>query len=207
MDMGDRIKELRILNGWSQEELGERLGLKRAAINKYETGSVENIKRSTIQKMADIFGVSPAYLLAFDDEEENETKKVEVRMIPLVGKIPAGEPILAEENIERYIPVISTSIKNDGIYFFLDVVGDSMNLEFQEGSKLLLEKDADYTTGDIAAVRINGNDATVKKVAFDDRSVTLIPMSNNPEHRPKTYYKDEIDICFEGKVVQVIKEY
>lgn len=207
MDMGDRIKELRISKGWSQEELGERLGLKRAAINKYETGSVENIKRSTIQTMADIFGVSPAYLLAFDDDEAKKYMSLEVRMIPLVGKIPAGEPLLAEENIERYIPVISSSIKKEGLYYFLDVVGDSMNLEFQEGSKLLLEKDADYTTGDIAAVRINGDDATVKKIALDERSVTLIPMSSNPIHQPKTYYKDEIEIVFEGKVVQVIKEY
>lgn len=207
MDMGDRIKELRISKGWSQEELGERLGLKRAAINKYENGSVENIKRSTIQTLADIFGVSPAYIMAFDDSEESPKQSVEVRMIPLVGKIPAGEPILAEENIERYIPVISDSIRKDATYYFLDVMGDSMNLEFQEGSKLLLEKDADYNTGDIAAVRINGDEVTVKKIAIDERSVTLIPMSSNPEYQPRTYYKDEIDIIFEGKVVQVIKEY
>lgn len=66
--MAFRIKRLRIAKGLSQEELGDKLGLKRAAINKYETGHVENIKRSVIQKMAYVLDVSPAYLLAFDDE-------------------------------------------------------------------------------------------------------------------------------------------
>lgn len=44
--MGDRIKRLRFENNWTQEELGNRVGLKRAAINKYEKGNVENMRRN-----------------------------------------------------------------------------------------------------------------------------------------------------------------
>ena len=67
--MAQRIKELRKEAGLTQEELGEKLGLQKSAIAKYESGRVENIKRSTIQAMADLFGVKPSYILGFDEED------------------------------------------------------------------------------------------------------------------------------------------
>ena len=70
MLMAERIKELRLAAGLTQEELGEKIGLQKSAIAKYENGRVENIKRSTIQAMADLFGVKPSYILGFDEEEE-----------------------------------------------------------------------------------------------------------------------------------------
>ncbi|WP_245186908.1 helix-turn-helix domain-containing protein [Enterococcus larvae] len=69
--MGDRIKRLRIEQGLTQEELGNRVGLKRAAINKYEKGNVENMKRSIVEKMSSIFNVSPSYLMALEEPENN----------------------------------------------------------------------------------------------------------------------------------------
>lgn len=67
-----RIKELRLKNGLTQEELADKLGLKKSAIAKYENGRVENIKRSIIQKMSNIFDCSPAYLMGWD-ESTNDT--------------------------------------------------------------------------------------------------------------------------------------
>lgn len=69
MDMGERIKKLRTDRGMTQEELGKILGVKKAAIQKYESGSVENLKRSSIKILATTFGVSPSYLMGFDEEE------------------------------------------------------------------------------------------------------------------------------------------
>ena len=71
MSMAERIKELRLAAGLTQEELGEKIGLQKSAIAKYENGRVENIKRSTIQAMADLFGVKPSYILGFDEEDES----------------------------------------------------------------------------------------------------------------------------------------
>lgn len=70
MTMGERIKQLREKNGMTQEELGEYLGVQKSAIRKYEKGSVENIKRTSIKKMADLFKVSPAYLMCFDEQNK-----------------------------------------------------------------------------------------------------------------------------------------
>ncbi len=79
-NLGTKIKELRILNEMSQEELGRRIGVQRAAVNKYEKGSVTNIPINTIEKIADIFEVSPTYLLGW--VEPNETSlSMEVHII------------------------------------------------------------------------------------------------------------------------------
>ena len=65
--MGNRIRECRRKAGLSQEELGIILGVKSAAIGKYEKGIVENIPRSSIAKMAELFNVKPSWLMGYDD--------------------------------------------------------------------------------------------------------------------------------------------
>lgn len=66
--MAKRIKECRTQHGLTQEELAAKLGLKKSAIAKYENGRVENIKRTTIEQMADIFECSPSYLMGWSNE-------------------------------------------------------------------------------------------------------------------------------------------
>jgi len=68
---GTRIRELRLLTNMSQEELGKRVGVQRAAINKYEKGTVENIPIKTIEKIAMIFDVSPNYIVGWDNHNSN----------------------------------------------------------------------------------------------------------------------------------------
>lgn len=77
MGMAERIKEKRIESGLTQEELGEKLGLQKSAIAKYENGRVENIKRSVIADMAKIFNCSPTYLMDFDEPEVVRSNKAE----------------------------------------------------------------------------------------------------------------------------------
>lgn len=69
--IGSRIRELRTLSGLSQEELGNRVGVQRAAINKYEVGSVTNIPIATIEKMAMVFDVSPTYIVGWTEANSN----------------------------------------------------------------------------------------------------------------------------------------
>ena len=65
--MAKRIKECRLKYGFTQEELADKLGLKKSAIAKYENGRVENIKRTTIEEMANIFECNPSYLMGWND--------------------------------------------------------------------------------------------------------------------------------------------
>lgn len=70
--MGERIRQLRESHGMTQEELGEKIGVQKAAIMKYEKGNVENIKRTSIKIMSELFNVSPCYLMGLDEERLSE---------------------------------------------------------------------------------------------------------------------------------------
>ena len=69
---GTKIKYLRQLTGLSQEELGRRVGVQRAAINKYEKGTVTNIPIQTIEKIAAVFDVSPTYIVGWNGGNDNQ---------------------------------------------------------------------------------------------------------------------------------------
>jgi transcriptional regulator with XRE-family HTH domain len=96
---GTRIKELRILSGLSQEELGRRVGVQRAAINKYEKGSVTNIPLSTIEKMAAVFEVSPTYIVGWDDSKMDQLA-LEVKILQGVSKFYGKDSV---ELLECYM--------------------------------------------------------------------------------------------------------
>lgn len=68
--MGENIRELRLKHKMTQEELGSYIGVKKSAIRKYESGMVENIPRSSIKKMADLFDVKPSYLMGWESQKK-----------------------------------------------------------------------------------------------------------------------------------------
>ena len=80
MNPGIRIKELRTIADMYQEELGRRVDVQRAAIQKYEKGTVENIPLRTIEKIANVFNVSPTYIVGWDNIVENPLS-AEVRVL------------------------------------------------------------------------------------------------------------------------------
>lgn len=97
MDMGKRLKELRQQKGDTQETIGNIIGVSKATIMKYEKGLVENLKRSSIEKLANYFNVSPSYLMCLD-ETKTDALGNPVTDIPLLGIVKAGYDYLAREN-------------------------------------------------------------------------------------------------------------
>lgn len=102
---GTRIKELRSLAGMSQEELGKRVGVQRAAIQKYEKGTVENIPIRTIEKIATVFDVSPTYIVGWNGDEGNPLA-VEVKVLQGVKRFYGNDSV---ELLEGY-----TNLNADG---------------------------------------------------------------------------------------------
>ena len=96
---GEKIRYLRQLTNMSQEELGRRVGVQRAAINKYEKGSVTNIPLNTIEKIARVFDVSPTYIVGWDDTATNPLS-AEVRVLQGVGRFYGKDTV---EIIEGYV--------------------------------------------------------------------------------------------------------
>lgn len=96
---GTRIKYLRSLSNMSQEELGRRVGVQRAAINKYEKGSVTNIPIATIEKIANVFNVSPTFIVGWNNSESNPLA-TEVRIIQGIKRFYGADAV---ELLESYI--------------------------------------------------------------------------------------------------------
>lgn len=93
MKMGEYIKQLRLQRGWSQDELGKKVNVNRAAVNKWETGVVENIKRSTIRDLAKVFDVSPSDLMCWDDDSNLSKVQSEVEICELLEQNYGKEAI------------------------------------------------------------------------------------------------------------------
>ena len=89
---GERIKYLRKLSSMSQEELGRRIGVQRAAINKYENGSVTNIPIATIEKIAKVFDVSPTYIVGWHEDAYNSLA-MEVKVLQGIKKFYGSEAV------------------------------------------------------------------------------------------------------------------
>ena len=103
MSVGENIKTLRLERGWTQEELGDRLGVKKAAVQKYESGQVQNLKQTTIRKLCEIFDKNPSYFI-FDDLEER--LRVEVDCIEEIQRM------FGEHAVELLETFVSLSGKN-----------------------------------------------------------------------------------------------
>ena len=73
MTTGERIRQLRIEHQLTQEELGAKVGVQKAAIYKYENGLIVNLKRSTIEKLALVLDTTPTYLMGMEDDEPEQT--------------------------------------------------------------------------------------------------------------------------------------
>lgn len=199
MTMGERIKILRIQHGLTQEELGQKVGVQKSAIYKYEAGLVVNLKRSMIEKLALALGVKPSYLMGLSDEETTIPPGFqpmpEMASVPRVGRIACGQPILAEENIETH-DSIPASWRAD---FTLLCVGDSMEPKIKDGDLVAVRKQDEVENGEIAAVRID-NEATLKRVYLSPGRMVLQP--ENTAYTPIILVGDELQtVHIEGKAV------
>lgn len=128
------------------------------------------------------------------------------RQFPILGKISAGLPVLAVENIEGYDFAPSSKTRADYDYFFLRVQGDSMNEEFPDNCLLLVQRQSSLDEGQIGVFRINGDDATVKCFKKENDLVVLVPKSTNPIHKEQKYDPKKVRVEIIGKVISFTKD-
>lgn len=206
---GENLKRFRKAKRMTLDELAEDINrqygtkMAKGTISRWENGTDTTVE--TINILANYFNVSLNEMMGITTRG-NDVKVVDT-FIPIVGVISAGTPLYAEENILGYAacPPFKTSVNRS--LFYLKVRGDSMDKEFSDGSDVLVDRDAEVHNGDIAVVTVNGFDATVKKVRFEDDYVILIPMSNNDEHYAQKYDLKKDEIMIVGKVIGVYKSY
>lgn len=192
--LGDNIRKYRIIKHMTQLDLAKLLNVSDKTVSSWETG--EKIPRmGNIEKIANCFGLNKTDLI--EDTSKSRFK------IPVLGKVIAGYPVEAVENIIDY-EEITSKMASLGEYFALQVKGDSMMPRFTEGDVVIVRKQDDVDNGDIAIMLVNGDEATIKKVQKFEGGINLIP--SNPAYDVITYTNEEIETlpvrCL-GRVVKL----
>jgi repressor LexA len=180
-------------------EIGEAVGLVSPSSVAYQMGVLQRkgyLRKDPNRPRA--VDVRPPSELMFDDEEAVRAQRPAPAYVPVLGRIAAGGPILAEQSIEGVFP-LPRELVGEGTLFLLQVKGDSMlDAAICDGDWVVVRQQPTANLGEIVAAMIDG-EATVKTYRFRDGHVWLMPQ--NPAFEP--ILGDEAAIL--GKVVAVLR--
>ncbi|HEX9694830.1 MAG TPA: transcriptional repressor LexA [Actinomycetota bacterium] len=141
----------------------------------------------------------PRAIVVRMDSEGIPVEAAAVEHVPLIGRIAAGGPILAQENFEDTLP-LPRDMLGSGTLFALRVQGDSMiDAGILDADLVIVRQQPDALDGEIVAALVDGEEATVKRLQRKRGKVQLI--AENPAYEPLT--PDEVSIL--GKVVAVFR--
>lgn len=199
-----RLKELRKQRGISQTQFAKQFGVAQNTVSNWEN---ENrvIDSETAAEIANFFDVTVDYLLGRDSSltEPLASSVPGSKWIPVLGTVPAGVPIEAIEDILDY-EEITPKMAAQGEFFALKIKGHSMEPKISEGDVIIVKKQDDCDSGDIAVVMVNGDEATVKRIKKEPGGIMLIP--SNPAFEPMFFTNDQVEnlpVRIIGKVVEL----
>lgn len=205
----NRLKFLREEKNLLQEELGKIIGVSGRSIGNYETGN-RDMSTKIQKKLANFFNVSIDYLVGNSDDRKPNTNS-NLFLIPVLGKVPAGEPVIAEEHIESYLPIEPSmyNLTSPENLFFLKVQGESMNKVVPNGSYVLVRKQDYCDNNDVVVAIVNGdNEATLKRYKqIDENFIMLEPDSTFTEFTSRIINLKETEFKIIGKVIGDFKKW
>lgn len=159
-----------------------------------------NLNLDTVKQIAKALNVSIDYLIDENDTSHilNNILPIKKIKVPLVGSIACGQPTFADEHLECFID----SINNIHCDFALRASGDSMiNARIYDGDLVFIRQQESVENGEIAAVLID-NEATLKRVFYDEKKATLTLVAENQKYAPFVFQGAELDnIKILGKAV------
>ena len=196
-------------NGYapSMREIGEAAGLASTSAVFYQISMLEKqgyVSREARRPRTAVVRTPADSAVQQAGQAGERTQRESVAKVPLVGRIAAGGPILADELIEDIIP-LPRQLVGEGNFIMLKVVGDSMiDAAITDGDLVVVRQESDIENGDIVAALIESEnsadrEATVKTFRKRDGHVWLIP--HNPAYTP--ILGDDATII--GKVVTVLR--
>lgn len=183
-------------HGISQADLASMMGVAASSVSAWCNGD-KMPRMDKIEWIANHFGVMKSELLEDETLPSNIQNLQKMKKIPLVGTIACGTPILAEENITDYIDMPG-HIRAD---YALTCKGDSMiNAGIRDGDIVYIRKQSQVENGQIAAVLIGGEEATLKRFYNVGGNVTL--NAENPAYLPITFIEgDSVNVRVIGLAV------
>ena len=201
------IKREREKAGISQTDFAKMIKVTKQTLYKYEQGIITNIPSNKIEEIANALGVSPSYIMGWEDTTEEPAPKRKGVAIPVLGHVAAGIPI---EMIEDIIDTeeIPEDMAKHGEYFALKIKGDSMTPSINNSDVVIVRQQEDAENGDIVIATVNGNDAVCKRLKKYSDGLSLISL--NPAYEPLYFNTSEIQgtpVKIIGKVLELRRKF
>ena len=205
------LKYIREKMKLSQTKLADMLKVNQTTIARWEDENrVPSIDK--VIEVANFFNISIGDLTGIDLTIKNVLPielDEEVTKIPVLGRIPAGIPFEAIEDVIKYIDIPKEWTFGNKEYFGLLIDGNSMFPKYQNGDIVIFQKCEDHIkcNNKDCAVMVNGNDVTFKKFIFNNNGVILQPY--NSEYEIKSYSPNEVEelpIKVLGYAVQIRRD-
>lgn len=192
--VGQRLKLARESRHISLEKAGERVGVHKSTVMRWENGETKKINLSILEILADFYLVNPTWLSGHDVPMEakshSENNTVNSAVVLVYGTIPAGVPMECIEDILDTEEIPASMLNGGKQYFGLKIKGNSMFPTYLDGDTIILEKVDDCENGQDACVMVNGNDGTFKRVFKNENGIILQPL--NPEYQPMIFSNEQI---------------
>lgn len=203
IEFGKRLKELRLECGYTLDNLCEIYnqkfgsGLNKGTLSRYENSTQEPLF-TTVKNLSELFNVTIEYLVGKSNERYPGVLKFETKkIVPVVGIIAAGGPIIADQHIEGY-----ENCDDESIDYCLRVKGDSMvGARIFDGDIVFVDKDAVIENGDVVVALVDGENATLKKYYKFGGKVILKP--ENPTMKEMEFNAKDKNFKLLGKVKSV----
>ncbi|MBQ1956857.1 MAG: helix-turn-helix domain-containing protein [Clostridia bacterium] len=183
-------------------KLAKATGISPSTFSDWKSGRYTP-KADKLLLIADFFGMSLDSLMGYDSDEGNSApNRIKPKhMLPIVGEIRAGSPIITNETLIGYE---AADVSDPHDYFYLRVCGDSMkNIGMVNGSLVLFKKQQYAENGDIVACLVGGENATVKRFYNQNRKIMLVP--ENDEYSPIPLSPESFE-SGETRILGVAKE-
>ena len=193
----NRIHELRKAQKISQAKLAHILNVHQTTVSSWEIGT-KSPDNDMLKKLADLFGVTMEYMLGYSEKPQR------TNWIPVYGKVAAGIPVTAVDEVVDQEELTDDMIKDGSEYIGIRVAGQSMEPKISEGDTVIVRVQPDVEDGEIAVVLVNGDEATCKKIKKTPEGVMLLSL--NPAYQPIFYTNKEVEtlpVRIIGKVVEL----
>ena len=213
--MEEQIKKMIIEKYGSIRNFSDKIGLPNSTVVSILDRGIKNSNITNVMKMCKALNLSVDNLvdnnqlistLNFDNATPIELSKNVVR-IPVLGRIPAGVPIEAIEDIIGYEEIPKEWLKGGNEYFALVLDGDSMEPKYQDKDIGIFLKASDCESGQDCCIKINGFDATFKRVKKQENGIMVMPLNeNNSTGFSTTFYTNDEIINKPVEIIGVIKQ-
>ncbi|CCV63759.1 predicted peptidase S24/S26A/S26B/S26C [Alteracholeplasma palmae J233] len=170
------------------------------------TNGVKYPRAEAMSKLANYFSLTTSDLLK-DDEESTTILDKDSYETPVFKSVSCGNPTEQTDDVIGY-ELLPESLRKKGEYFGVRAKGDSMFPKIEDGDILIVHKQKNVNSGDIAIVKVNGDESTCKKIIIRDDGVTLQPL--NGSYEALFYTKEQIskkNVEILGKVVESRKKF